>query len=74
MTEGLSVSLWYEALSSSLGVVVETNDVDLCKAKLYALRRAVNDPDLSALSIVVSPNVPNQVWIIKRKPNAPERE
>lgn len=68
MSEGLvSLTLWYEALGQPLGVVVETNDVENCRQKLYALRREANDRDLDSLGIVISPDKPGQIWIVKKQ-------
>lgn len=57
----------YDALREPLGIVVETNDVERLRQKLYALRK--DHPDLADLSLVPSPTTPNQLWILKRNPN-----
>ena len=63
-----SLNLLYEALGTPLGIVVETNDPERLRQKLYALRKQANDPMLEALSFVISPTVPgSQVWLVKRK-------
>lgn len=60
------IELLYTALQSPLGIIVETNDPEICKAKLYALRK--QDPDFACLSFLVSPTDPaNSFWIIKKE-------
>lgn len=59
--------LLYQALASDLGIVVETNDVERTRAKLYAARREANDPALEILSFTPSRTSPEtQLWIVKR--------
>ena len=62
----------YEALASPLGLVVETNNPQNLRAKLYAARRA--DADLECLSIHLSPANPGgELWIVKKEqPDAQE--
>ncbi len=69
----LSIDLWYSALASPVGIIVQvTGDVGRAKAQLYDLRAKSRDADLECLSIVQSPTSPeNELWIVKRKPNAP---
>lgn len=60
----------YDALRAPLGIVVETNDPERLRAKLYALRRERqdSDPQLRCLSFVISPTNPgSELWIIKTK-------
>jgi hypothetical protein len=58
--------LWYEALGAQHGIALQCEgDPVKVRAKLYALRAAHNDPDLEVLSIVQSPSVPSQLWIVK---------
>lgn len=69
MTEA-SLNLWYEALGSSLGVVIETDNPEKLRAKLYRLREQANDPMLADISVVISPTVPaRHVWLVKRQAN-----
>jgi len=63
----LTPEIWYAALASQHGVVVLTDDPVLAKQKLYAMRKALNDPDLEGLSIMTSPNSPNELWFVKRR-------
>ena len=64
----LRVELWYEALASSVGIIIKVDgDLDRAKAQLYALRAKAGDKDLEGLSIVQSPTAPeNELWIVKR--------
>ncbi len=61
------MELLYEALHSPLGLVVETEDVEKLRQKLYSVRRSVNAPELSVLSFVTSPLLPRtNLWIVRR--------
>lgn len=57
---------WYLALQATSGIVLEVNNVKNAIAKLYAIRKAQDDPSLSSLSICLSPLNPNQIWIYKQ--------
>ena len=60
--------LLYTALGEDLGIIVETNNVNLLRAKLYSVIR--EDPALTGLSLAVSRTQPeSQLWIVKRRPN-----
>lgn len=62
----VSLNLWYEALGSQYGIALQCEgDPVKVRQKLYALRKQHNDPDLESLSIVQSPSVPSQLWIVK---------
>jgi hypothetical protein len=61
------LELWYQALAEPIGLVIETNNPDRYKARLYRAREESGDPALKALSIVQSPTTPNQIWIIKNR-------
>ena len=58
------IELWYEALASDYGIVVETNDRRLCRERLYHARRTAGDPDLDQISIIV-PSIPNELWLVR---------
>lgn len=60
------LELWYTAFRSELGVVIETNDPERLRQKLYAVRKATDDPDLACLHLVISPLNPGDLWIIKQ--------
>jgi hypothetical protein len=56
--------LLYRALGSELGVVVETNDPERLRQRLYALRKEI--PEGSQLAFLISPLNPQDLWIIKQ--------
>lgn len=61
------IELLYRALNteSGLGVVVQTNDPDALRQKLYQERK--KDADLACLSFTISPTSPEtELWIIKK--------
>lgn len=64
-----TLEMWYAALGSPLGVIVETDDTERCKQKLYALRATANDPDLESISICTSPTNLQHLWLVKKAPN-----
>lgn len=63
------IELWYEALGSEHGIIIETTDPKRCQARLYAVRRERGDLDLNQISIIV-PATPGQLWLV-RMPDAP---
>lgn len=64
------LALWYAALASAAGIVVETDDPERLRQKLYQVRAAAADQSLADLSLVISPlNPDSQVFIVKRNPN-----
>ncbi len=63
----LGLHLWYQALGSAVGVIIETNDPDRCKQRLYAMRQDAQDPDLEEVSIVQSPSDPNHLWLVRNE-------
>lgn len=63
-----SLNTLYEALGTPLGVVVQTDNPEKLRQKLYRLRDGSDDPMLKELSIVISPTMPqSQVWLVKVK-------
>jgi hypothetical protein len=65
----------YEALREPLGIVVETEDPERLRQRLYALRkeRQAEDPQLRILSFIISKTNPqSELWIIKAKANETE--
>lgn len=62
------LDLWYMALQSPYGIEVSCSETEPVRAKLYNLRREVQDKDLDTLSLCVSPFDPDKLWIVKRKP------
>ena len=62
----------YDALRSPLGVIVETEDAERLRAKLYALRRKHQDrePEFMGLAFLTSPTNPTtELWIIRKSPD-----
>lgn len=58
--------MWYEALASSIGIVIRVEDMEAAKQRLYSFRDRANDPDLYSISIITSPEAPNELWLVKR--------
>lgn len=58
----------YDALRSPLGVVLDTEDPERLRQRLYALRaeRQGTDPNLRTLAFIISPTNPSQLWILRR--------
>ena len=61
----------YAALRSPLGVVIETDDPEYLRQKLYPMRK--KDPDFSILSFIISPMNGMDLWILRKPDNAEER-
>lgn len=63
----LPLSHWlYLALNSEFGIVVETDDPERLRQKLYVERK--KDPDLSCISITISRTQPEtQLLLVKTK-------
>ena len=66
MPQPLTLEIWYLALGSPSGIVINVTDMDRAKQKLYKLRADAKDGDLEQLSIQTSPTTPNQLWIVKK--------
>lgn len=62
----VSIDLWYAALASPAGIIVQCDDPEATKQKLYRLRAGANDPDLNHISIVQSPTSPSDLWLVKK--------
>jgi hypothetical protein len=60
----------YKALASPFGIVLRTSDVERARQKLYAARREACDESLNALGLTPSPTSPDELWIVKKAPNA----
>lgn len=56
--------LLYDAIRTPYGTVVETNDAERLRQKLYAIRKA--DPVLEPLSFIISPINGSDLWILNR--------
>lgn len=64
------INFWFAAYSSQFGIAIKVDNVTLAIQRLYRARAKEADPDLETLSIVRSPTDENEIWIIKRTPNA----
>jgi len=59
------LELLYEAYHSEYGIVVETDDVEKLRQKLYQLRKP--HKELACLSFATSPMLPKtNLWIVRR--------
>ena len=59
--------IWYAALASQRGIAIHTDDPAFARQKLYAIRRALQDPDLEGISIMTSPTAPDcELWLVKK--------
>lgn len=56
--------LLYDATRATIGLVVETNDAERLRQKLYAARR--DNEDLAGLSFVISPMNGVDLWIVNK--------
>lgn len=66
MSESELLEFLYSALHSECGLVLETDNVEFLRQKLYPLRK--RDPALMVLSFVVSPSHPaSHLWVVKRQ-------
>lgn len=63
------LEFWYRALRADFGIVVDVDDFNLARAKLYKARKDSGDKDLDSLSISQSPTSQNQLWIVKNEPS-----
>lgn len=61
------LELLYGADQSPLGTVIETEDAERLRQKLYAVRKE-RSPEFDHLSFILSPAAPaTQLWIGKRR-------
>lgn len=63
---------WYAALRApaGIGVCIRVSDKKLAIARLYAARKESLDPALSSISIIQSPTADDELWLVKRTPDA----
>jgi hypothetical protein len=70
--EGL-VALLDRALHSALGIAVRTSDPERLRAKLYATKRELQNPDYEGLLFKPANDRPHDtIWIIKKNPSPTE--
>ena len=70
MGKEIFLELWYKALHSQYGIVVETDNPTLCIQKFYQARKEIDDPQLQTIGIKKSPTNVDQLWLIKRDVDA----
>jgi hypothetical protein len=58
------LELLYDALRTPFGLVVETNDAERLRQKLYSARKEV--AEFECLSFVISPLNGVDLWILKK--------
>ena len=61
-----TLDLWYQALASEHGIVIESNDVDRTIQRLYRDRDKSGDESLKSIKIKRSPTVESQIWLLKQ--------
>lgn len=59
------LELLYDTLRTPLGLVVETNDAERLRQKLYSIRR--EEPSFECLSFIISPLNGADLWILKKE-------
>lgn len=64
MTELELAELLYDALRTPLGTVIQTEDAERLRQKLYAVRR--ENQDFAPLSFVISPINGLDLWIVNK--------
>lgn len=65
------LEMLYRAAASPYGVIVESSDREKLSARLNIARR--EDDELKSIAIIRHPLNPDQLILLKRKPDAPER-
>lgn len=59
------LEILYEAYRSEHGLIIQTNDPERLRQKLYAERK--KDPDLACLGFRISPTQPeSQLFVVKK--------
>lgn len=72
MTLDEAKGLCYSALAEPIGLVLRTNDITQCRARLHAARRALG-PCAEGLQIRASPVPEGDLVIVKREPEIARR-
>ncbi len=67
MSDPTLLALLCSALRSPYGVIVETDDPEFLRQKLYPMRKS--DPDFTPLAFVISPMNGKDLWILNRGPS-----
>lgn len=64
------LELWYSAIRSPKGIVIETTDPERLKQQLYRTRTEACDEALNEVSILQSPTIPeSHLWLVKKRPD-----
>lgn len=58
--------IWYEALASADGIAISHPDRLILRRQLWKARDKAADRDLVDLSIILSPDVEDELWIVKK--------
>lgn len=58
--------IWYEALASADGIAISCSDRLILRRRLWTARDKAADRDLADLSIILSPDVEDELWIVKK--------
>lgn len=64
MTNLELAALLYDALRTPLGTVIQTEDPERLRQRLYAVRK--ESPDFAPLSFVISPMNGTDLWIVNK--------
>lgn len=59
------VELLYDAARSRFGLVIETNDAERLRQRLYAIRK--ENPDFANLAFVISPFNGSDLWVVNKE-------
>lgn len=60
----------YAALNEPIGVIITSEDRDHTNSKLIQLRK-LESPTFDDLAFILSGSNPNEIWIVKKHPDAP---
>lgn len=58
------IELLYNALAAERGTVIETEDAEFLRQKLYAIRR--ENEDFAPLAFIISPLNGRDLWIVNK--------
>lgn len=64
------LEILYEALGARYGLIVETNDAERLRQRLYAIRRDVED--FTPLAFIISPENGKDLWIVNKEAHRAE--
>lgn len=62
----MEIEFLYAALNAEIGVIVNSSNVDLTKARMYKLIK--ENPELSGLSLLTSPVSPStEIYVVRKE-------